>query len=429
MLLKPELLNGLDPDHILDGLPVGGIEHFGRPLGEHLKGTCELLAQWGSPHSVRLAGLLHSVYGTHTFKHAAMELDARDRLRQMIGEEAESLVFLFAVSDRKRLLLENLRPPFTWIDHRSGERHPLAENTLRALAEIEAANFLEQMPVVDSMEILEDMQRRFDAAVHLLTAAAEGALRTAFAAARVTRCGYALARALLQRGEVEPLVGEAMTLWERYREGGASNLRVGIRVDDSGAPIMERLDPVSDVSNTFRSLNEHPVLLGIAQAVLGEAVTVMKEKLIYKWPGTLGFGLHRDCAYNTPRNGVPGSEAITVCLALAPADRANGALELFPSLRKAVLAPPPGEPRDIDESGIAGAPSVMPELEPGDAVIFDGQVPHRSGHNGSDRPRLTYMITYVPARYGRAREDYYAARRQEQRQHRSRLLNEALHFD
>jgi len=421
--------DNFSPESLLDNVPLERIEHFGRPLKAHLSGTYDLLLEWCSSEPVCLAGLLHSIYSTRTFTQATLEISARSQVQKLIGTEAEQLVYLFCVSDRKRLLLENPLAPFSWVDHRTGERHSLPLATLQALVEIEAANFLEQLHLVDSPEIIGDMQTRFESSGHLLSEPAKRALRIRLAAAQFARSGCGTARKLLGPDEVDPLIKESMALWHRFRGGGASNLRIGIRLDRSGRPLLERLDPVSDISPLFHSLNGHASLLSIAELGLGGSVRVMKEKLIYKWPGTPGFGSHRDGQYNTPRTGIPGSEALTICLALARADQANGALELFPSLRTAVLAAPPKEPRDIAESELAGVESVMPVMEPGDAVIFDGQVPHRSGWNHSDAPRLTYMVTFVPERYASARDDYYNARRREQGEDRHHLLSEPLFFE
>ena len=53
---------------------------------------------------------------------AALTTESRDDVRLLIGEQAEALVFVFGMSDRKRLLLENRSPPYRWIDHRTGEQ-------------------------------------------------------------------------------------------------------------------------------------------------------------------------------------------------------------------------------------------------------------------------------------------------------------------
>ena len=49
--------------------------------------------------------------------------------------------------------------------------------------------------------------------------------------------------------------------------------------------------------------------------------------------------------------------------------------------------------------------------EPGDLVIFDSYVPHRSGPNFSDRSRRALYLTYNPASQGDRRADYFARKR------------------
>jgi SM-20-related protein len=71
--------------------------HSGRTLFVHLLGTCALLRRWGCDDDVCRAGLYHSIYGTRSFKHESVkpDEDGRGRIREMIGREAEELVFKF----------------------------------------------------------------------------------------------------------------------------------------------------------------------------------------------------------------------------------------------------------------------------------------------------------------------------------------------
>jgi hypothetical protein len=242
-------------------------------------------------------------------------------------------------------------------------------------------------------------------------------------------CGYGLIRSLFSLGEIDRLIRESEQLWQRYVGDGPGNLRFGIRTDRSGRPMLDRLDPVADVSEIFAMLNRDPRLVSIAESGLGEPVTVLKEKLIYKWPGTRGFGLHRDQAYTTAKSGVPGTEHMTLSLSLDRATRATGPMEFFPSLRTRPTAAPAGEPRDVDERELRDVPSCMPETDPGDVILFDAQVPHRSGWNRSDHCRRVYMISFVPARYPDARKNYYAARLAEQKEMRRDLVAGSMFFE
>jgi hypothetical protein len=167
---------------LLERLPVGKIKHFGRPLKEHLIGTHDLLDQWQNSKNVCLAGLFHSIYGTKTFLPAALTAESRENVRLMIGEEAETLVFIFCMSDRKRLLLENRSPPYHWVDHRSGEQTKISDDLLNDLIEIEVANFIEQMPFsadnADSVTL--DMRHRFESTMSRMSAGAREAFCRAF---------------------------------------------------------------------------------------------------------------------------------------------------------------------------------------------------------------------------------------------------------
>ncbi len=153
---------------LLREVPIDGIAHYDRELREHLIGCHALLERWGAAPEVQIAGLFHSVYGTATFKTRALEVDERPRVRALIGEGSERLVYLFGFGDRRRLLLENHAPPHTWTAHAgqtSDASEAIDDETLAALVLIEAANFLEQLPHVDAIEssTVQDMRRRFAA--------------------------------------------------------------------------------------------------------------------------------------------------------------------------------------------------------------------------------------------------------------------------
>jgi hypothetical protein len=78
-----------------------------RFLLKHLIETYSILAGWRHDSSVELAGLMHSVYGTIAFQRACLKPSERQRVRAVIGERAERLVYLFGAMDRD-LFLDNL---------------------------------------------------------------------------------------------------------------------------------------------------------------------------------------------------------------------------------------------------------------------------------------------------------------------------------
>ena len=148
---------------LLKQVGLDDVSHFGRPLSAHLLGTHDLLLEWQNPRKVCLAGLFHSVYGTKTFYPTGLETMYRPQLQELIGREAENLVYIFGLSDRKRLLLENQKPPYFWINYLTDERSEIEADVLNNLVEIEIANFIEQLPYLNDLEssVFNDMRTRF----------------------------------------------------------------------------------------------------------------------------------------------------------------------------------------------------------------------------------------------------------------------------
>src|SRR2546426_322544 len=78
-----------------------GMLHTQRALLDHLLGTRQLLVEWGARPAVCDAGLFHSVYGTEHYEPKAIPLTRRAEVRQLIGDEAESLAWLFCTIRRE----------------------------------------------------------------------------------------------------------------------------------------------------------------------------------------------------------------------------------------------------------------------------------------------------------------------------------------
>ena len=75
-------------------------EHTGVTLYDHLVGTWKLLKEWGCSKDLCNAGLFHSVYGTHSYKHEAV--CTREVVRNIIGERSEHLVYVFCTTPTPR---------------------------------------------------------------------------------------------------------------------------------------------------------------------------------------------------------------------------------------------------------------------------------------------------------------------------------------
>jgi hypothetical protein len=78
------------------------IEHPGGTLYAHLCRVERRLADLGAGRDLRLAGLTHAVYGTDGFGRSLLDWSDRDSLRSVVGETAETLVYLYGACDRDR---------------------------------------------------------------------------------------------------------------------------------------------------------------------------------------------------------------------------------------------------------------------------------------------------------------------------------------
>jgi hypothetical protein len=78
------------------------IAHPGGNLYDHLCRVSERLAVLGCGSDVQVAGLTHAVYGTDGFDLALLDRADRAVLRDLVGADAEELVYLYGACDRER---------------------------------------------------------------------------------------------------------------------------------------------------------------------------------------------------------------------------------------------------------------------------------------------------------------------------------------
>jgi hypothetical protein len=124
-----------------------GMPHSDRGLLDHLLGTRQLLIEWQARPALCDAGLFHSVYGTEYYDLQAIPLAMRNEVQQLIGDEAESLAWLFCMI-RRESLLENPGPDGEYrVQHRlTDEWLPLTKSQFQDLLTLTIANTLEPFP-------------------------------------------------------------------------------------------------------------------------------------------------------------------------------------------------------------------------------------------------------------------------------------------
>ena len=180
-------------------------------LERHLRGVHAMLGAWQQPEHVQLAGLLHSAYSTEFYGFRLFGRGERARVRELVGREAEHLVFGFCACHRDALLRtaksskRKVALPTRW----RGTRLELERRELAELLVMHAANIVEQASESDGAPA-----RSVTKASRFLAAAKD--------------CGARVPRALFNPGRTspfgEPLVLKGMSALARGRGDEAREL-------------------------------------------------------------------------------------------------------------------------------------------------------------------------------------------------------------
>lgn len=81
------------------------LKHSGGTLHDHLIRVYELLKAKDLPKNICLAGGLHSVYGTNSYKHKL--ITSRDTVQAAFGDLVDNLVFTFSIQDDRPQVFED----------------------------------------------------------------------------------------------------------------------------------------------------------------------------------------------------------------------------------------------------------------------------------------------------------------------------------
>ena len=94
------------------------LEHTGsEAFDAHLRGVQAILRYWNAPSHLYNSGLFHSIYGTEGFQGFSIPLSERSAIRNLIGEKAEKLCWIFCMVDRSTVD----ETVFNWKHSESGE--------------------------------------------------------------------------------------------------------------------------------------------------------------------------------------------------------------------------------------------------------------------------------------------------------------------
>ena len=148
-------------------------------------------------------------------------------------------------------------------------------------------------------------------------------------------------------------------------------------------------------------------LCNVLELLLGEPAALFKEKINFKLPGGAGFQPHQDAPAFT---AFGQSYHVTVMIAVDPATRENGCLEVVESLHGSGLLPQAAD-GTLAKEWVDKQVWKPVEMQPGDVLIFDSYLAHRSGPNRTNRPRRALYVTYNRVSAGSHRDAYFQRKR------------------
>ncbi|OUS29768.1 hypothetical protein A9Q99_08030 [Gammaproteobacteria bacterium 45_16_T64] len=128
----------------LQALGVGEFVHLHGSLEMHLRGTYDLLTEWGANTALCEAGLYHAAYSTAGFEGALASHEQRDRVIDIIGEQAEQIVYMYCACDRDVVFSRiGKQQPVFFKDRFTQEEYELSVEQWKQFCELTVANELE----------------------------------------------------------------------------------------------------------------------------------------------------------------------------------------------------------------------------------------------------------------------------------------------
>ena len=209
-------------------------------------------------------------------------------------------------------------------------------------------------------------------------------------------CEAMLARAVeVARGASGGVSGRSLVLPEARLGAGA-----GAGAAD-GPPAEAMTSKVFKLhrDSVFAEFAHDDDVVDLVCGLLGPEVDIFLSQFIFKVPGAYGQPWHQD-SYYFP---FEPDHQVGVWLAVTEATLANGCLWVLPGSHREPVHEHVPDPRpdsqygyvEIVDHDMTGAVPVT--MEPGDLLLFDSHLMHRSTDNVSDGRRAAMVYHYTPA--------------------------------
>jgi len=170
---------------------------------------------------------------------------------------------------------------------------------------------------------------------------------------------------------------------------------------------ISRIEKFAEVHAALNQFMRESNIPQCADRLFGEKSVLFKEKVNFQPPYGGGFAAHQDIQAGWLKYV---KDFISIGVTIDESTLENGCTEIDTAWQpSAQLIGNEWEP--LTEQQLASATFEPIPTQPGDAVFFDGYIPHRAPPNKTERQRRILFITYSPLSGGDRREQYYADKR------------------
>ena len=207
--------------------------------------------------------------------------------------------------------------------------------------------------------------------------------------------GFLILRGLLSTGEVAELSEELGRLAGDHKK--LPTIREGFDLEpiqnaSIDVPSFRKIGGITDLSEVFGRLRNHPKILELLHAILGKTVRLWRDICMMK-PARVGREKpwHQDSVYWpwTPMN------LVSAMTALDDATPDNGALQVIPGSHRQVQQHY-GDELMINLSEEQWKKTRYLPLAAGDTLLFHSMLLHASEPNPSEHNRRVCIVSYLP---------------------------------
>lgn len=220
-----------------------------------------------------------------------------------------------------------------------------------------------------------------------------------------TRDGFLRLGCLISTNQLQALCGriddimmgrlryDGMAMQQDTSTGDYGDLPARTFEESQATLAYRRIDDLQ-MDSLFLGYMQHPLFRKITSILIGADVSIFRAMFMNK-PAKKGTYLpwHQDIGIGW---GLDSNPEVTIWTALDPATIENGCMEVIPGSHRLGVLNEMHYLSEVDQANhIHDAACIPLEAKPGEAILLNNLLLHRSGLNKTGQPRRAFSIAYM----------------------------------